>query len=450
MARPPIRKLAIASAAIASSGATTLVFNVAAARMLLPKDFGEVAREWSVAMLVAQLTMAGVSPALARHVGQAGNDGERWAQTRGALRLLWLSALVCSLAYPALAFAGLAPVSASSLLAGWAVTVIYPVYFGMKSLLFVLDRIPLYAKLEVGSDLIFYGLLALFVVEAPHWVVSSFALAYGCFVITVTRVIAYRAECRTTVAVSASLIRYVGFAMLSTYASVARFPAVIAVAGVVTGSVISGHVSALLALLTPLLLIPQAASILTFASFARQRSPDEDQGLRGTVRLAFAVTMGPVVIGVIAARPILVLIYGSQFASLAGSFSILLLGLGPMIVGMPIGNALAGGGAVRTTALIAIPGFLLTIALACVGGELDAGPGILIGTGLGLAINGIALAVVGMARLNLQFKDFADGLLLVAVGAVALVQPMIAAVVGVLAVAVLLVRHLHLREAALR
>jgi hypothetical protein len=39
-------------------------------------------------MLVAQLTMAGISPALARHIGQRERDSERWSQARGGLRLL--------------------------------------------------------------------------------------------------------------------------------------------------------------------------------------------------------------------------------------------------------------------------------------------------------------------------------------------------------------------------
>lgn len=445
-----MRKLVITSAAIASSGATTLVFNVSAARSLLPAEFGDVAREWSVAMLVAQLTMAGASIALARHIGQAGDDDARWSQAWGGLRLLWSCSLICSLAYPALAAAGLAPLSVSSVLAGWAVAVIYPVYFGMKSFLFVLDRIELYAKLEFASDLIFYILLVLLLTEFPKWVMGSFALAYGCFVIVVTRIVAQRAVRKTKVEVRAPLVRYTGLAMVSTYASVARFPAVIALTGVVTGSIVSGRVFALLALLTPLLLVPQAASILTFASFARSRNPYEDQSLRTTVRLTFIVTMVPIVIGVIAAHPILVLIYGSQFGPLAGSFGVLLLGLGPMVVGMVVGNALAGAGAVGTTAAIAIPGFLLTLILACLGGELHGGPGILIGCGVGIAVNGIILAGVGMVRLNLQFKDFVGGLFLVAVGGVALLQPGLATAIGGLVVAVLLFKHIHMREVALQ
>jgi O-antigen/teichoic acid export membrane protein len=450
LSRARTRKLALTSAAIASSGATTLIFNVAAARSLSPIEFGDVAREWSTAMLVAQLTMAGISPALARHIGQRERDGERWSHAWGGLRLLWICALACSLLYPVLTVVGLAPVSIASIAAGWAVATIYPIYFGMKSFLFVLDRVKLYAKLEFAADALFYILLALLLTQAAQWVVASFALSYGCFVIVVARIVAHRASIKAKVAVSVPLVRYTGFAMLSTYASVARFPAVVVVAGVVTGTTTAGQVSALLALLTPLLLVPQAASMLTFATFARARTADEARDLPATVRLTFTVTMVPIVLGVLLAPTLLAGIYGSSFATLAPAFGVLLLGLGPMVAGMPIGNALAGSGAVKTTAAVAIPGFLVTVSAAAGGGYMSGGSGLLVGCGIGTALTGVALALIGAARLELRFKDFADGLLLMAVGAIALFQPLAAVAAGALAVGALAFRHLHMREVAVQ
>jgi O-antigen/teichoic acid export membrane protein len=449
MDRLGVRRLTITAVAIASSGATTLLFNVAAARTLSAISFGEVAREFSVAMLVAQLTMAGMAPALMRHSGQGDGDEKRWSRARGGIPLLCLSSLMCALAYPLLALAGLAPVSAASLIAGCAVAVVYPIYFGLKSFLFVLNRVETYAKLEFTTDALFYAILATLLAIASSWAVASFALAYGCFVGVAIRVISRRASIPSKVRLDKPLLSYAGFAMLGTYASVARFPAIVAATGIVVGTVASGHISALLALITPLLLIPQAASILTFATYARVRGPNETGDLSATLRLTFTGAMIPIVIGVIASHFIVTTIYGPSYGALAPAFAVLLLGLGPMVAGMPIGNALAGSGHVRLTAAVAIPGFLLTVAMACAGGALDGASGILLGCALGVALNGLVLAIISIARLNVHLDDFLGGLLLMGVGGIGLVEPYAALAAGLAMAAGVVVVRLRTREARL-
>src|SRR5262249_7682317 len=139
-------------------------------------------------------------------------------------------------------------------------------------------------------------------------------------------------------------------------------------------------------------------------------------------------------------------IYGTQFGVLTGAFGILLLGLGPMIAGMPIGSALAGAGDVRATAAVSVPGFVLTVVMACIGGELNGASGILVGCGLGLGLSGVALAIVAVPRLNLRLEDFAGGLLLAGVGVIALIDRYIA-VAAVMALMVAAIAwHARTRE----
>ena len=57
-----VQRLGLTTIALASSGSTTLLFNLICVRVLSPGAYGNVARTFSLGMAVAQLTMAGSRP----------------------------------------------------------------------------------------------------------------------------------------------------------------------------------------------------------------------------------------------------------------------------------------------------------------------------------------------------------------------------------------------------
>ena len=150
-ARASARRLALTTAAFAFSGGTTLVFTLVLVRVLSSNAYGDVARTYSLGMAVAQLTMAGLAPAVAREVANGRDDDERFSRARGALRVL---AVVCGLVsclYIPLALAGLGPTPSGQMLLGWALAFVYSLYFGVKPILFALDWSRRYAALGSPS-----------------------------------------------------------------------------------------------------------------------------------------------------------------------------------------------------------------------------------------------------------------------------------------------------------
>ena len=99
-------RVGLTTVALAASGSTTLLFNVVLARRLSVAGFGEVARTYSIALAVAQITMAAVAPAArVRGLTQTGRFDEARELRREANAAL--KALPVA-AFPAVAPAALA------------------------------------------------------------------------------------------------------------------------------------------------------------------------------------------------------------------------------------------------------------------------------------------------------------------------------------------------------
>ena len=128
------------------------------ARALSPDQYGEIARAFAVSMAVAQLTMASIAPALARLVAGAPDDERRFDLAPSAIKVIaWVSALVACLYIP-LALAGFVPHGPALFFGGLALAFVYATYFGIKMILFALDRSPDLRATGVLSDALFFAL----------------------------------------------------------------------------------------------------------------------------------------------------------------------------------------------------------------------------------------------------------------------------------------------------
>ena len=154
-------RVALTTLALAASGSTTLLFNIVLARRLSVAGFGEVARTYSIAMAVAQITMAAVAPAIAWRVAQEGSEEDPLARPRIArrparCRRLYVVPLPCG------GSAGLAPLGEALRRRRLGRRARLPDYFGLKVVLFALDQYRAYARLEFLSDGIFFACLLAF------------------------------------------------------------------------------------------------------------------------------------------------------------------------------------------------------------------------------------------------------------------------------------------------
>jgi O-antigen/teichoic acid export membrane protein len=414
--------LIVPTLALAASGSTTLGFNIVLARVLEPSQYGELARAFAVAMAVAQLTMASVAPAMTRLVALAPDDPQRFDRAPSGIRVVGACSAIGAVLYVPLAFAGLAPDSALLVLGGISLAVIYATYFGIKMILFALDRIRSYALLEFASDVVFFAFLALFVATKAEAALFAFALAYGLFIVVAWRYIRARAESPTRVPLDRDVARYSALSLVSTYASVARFPFVIAIAGLVGNSIVSARIALVLSLVMPLFLLPQAAGAVTFADVARNPDGDTDR-VRQMVRVIGLLSSLLAAFAAILARPLLETIGGSAYGPGATSLMLVLFCLVPQLAAIPIGNAAAAKGGIGIKAAISAFGLVLAVVTAALAVPRFGVIGAAAAVGAGMATAGSLSLAYGFRHFDLRVSDLAGSAVIVAAGVIAVAAP---------------------------
>jgi O-antigen/teichoic acid export membrane protein len=417
-------RVGLTTVALAASGSTTLLFNVVLARRLSVAGFGEVARTYSIALAVAQITMAAVAPAIAWRVARERSDEDRYSRARASLVLLFAAVVCASFCFFVAVLAGLAPSGPVFVAGGWLFTIVYPTYFGLKTILFALDRSRLYARLEFLSDGIFVVFLLAFAVLAPRAGMVTFSIAYGVFVFLAVRFIGRSSSRESAAGLGAGrpLVRYGLLAGAATYSSIVRFPLAVVVAGAVAGATAAGPVAAVIALTMPLFLVPQAAGILTFAGVARS---DEEAHLlvRRGVRSVAVATAVFASAAIVLAPHVIPRLLGPRYADTVGPFVVLVACLVPQLIATPIGNALAGEGAVGLSAAVSVAGLIVALAGAAAGAGFDGVDGALFGLGISAVLTGCTLLLVGIRRYALRVRDLVPAFLVVVAIAIEPVSP---------------------------
>lgn len=389
------------------------------ARRLGPHAFGEVARTYSLGMAVAQITMASISPALSYVVGRGDDDRHRGEMSRSALRIIGVASVVVAVLYLPLAFAGFAPTSGASLALGPLLAFVYALYFGMKLQLFVLDKVTFYAIAELATDVLFFALLALLAWTDPAIGVLTFVVAYGLFVIVIGAYLHRGAERAAPIDIRRQVLRYASLSFVGAYSTVARFPLVVGLTGLLASSAASGKIAAIFAIVMPLFLVPQAASMLTFATVARSKGQEEHGAVREMTSVVTVFSTAALLAGALFAHDIVQIVLGKEYVSAATAFVIVAIGVAPQLASLPVGNAISAEGNVGLNAAIALLGGPVAIA-GCVIMIPPLGlEGAAIGVSISHAAMGCALLYFGHRRFRLSLGDLAFAALVLGVGVLA-------------------------------
>jgi O-antigen/teichoic acid export membrane protein len=201
------------------------------------------------------------------------------------------------------------------------------------------------------------------------------------------------------------------------------------------GSVTAGRLAAVLAVIMPLFLIPQAASILTFADVARAAGQDASSQVRLMCRVAGWAAAATVSGCCLFAHELVRILLGSRYGTEATDFTILILCVTPQILALPIGNALAAEGRVALTASLSIASFVvMLVGLAFLVPNHQALGGA-IAFGLSMLAGGTCLIVAGYKRFGLGFWEIAGGPTGVALGGIAVTlnrSPLLLRIAGLL------------------
>lgn len=409
-------RLGLTTVALASSGATTLIFHLVLARRLGPHAFGELARVYALGMAVAQITMASISPALSYVVGHGEDDAHRAAMARSALRITGVASLFVAVLYVPLALVGFAPTSTTSLVLGPLLAFIYALYFGMKLQLFVLDKVTFYAVAELAVDALFFALLALLAWTNPAIGVLTFVIAYGLFVIVVAGKIRAGAPRREPIDIRRQVARYASLSFVGAYSTVARFPLVVGLTGILASSAAAGKLAAIFAIVMPLFLVPQAASMLTFATVARSKGNEEHEAVRQMTSVVTVFSTAALLVCALFPHEIVQIVFGKEYLSATTAFVIVAIGVAPQLASLPVGNAISAEGNVGLNAAIAALG----VPVAVIGCLIAIPPMGLEGAAIGVTVShvamGCALLYFGHRRFQLSLPDMGFALVAVTLG----------------------------------
>lgn len=412
------RTLVVPTFALAASGSTTLGLNLVLARELDPSQYGQIVRAFAVAMAIAQISMAGIAPAAARLVAQGSDQAARFGRAPGAIRIVVGVSFLTSLLYIPLAVSGLVPEGGWYLFGGLLLSWIYAIYFGIKSILFALDRVHRYAIFELISDVVFFAVLAAVVGRTAEASLMAPVIAYALFILLASRYVRARARERSRVVVDRALLHYSGLALIATYASVARFPIIVAVAGLVGGSLLAAPVALILSLAMPFFLVPQAAGAITFAEVAREPG-SAARRVPEMVRLVGFLAASSAVLAALFAHPALEVVGGESYGSEATALAVVLLALVPQLATIPIGNAAAAGNGVRATATISLIGFAISVAGATIAVPAFDALGAAVAVATASVVSAVLLAWYGIRRGMVRFTDFQPTILIMLAGVIA-------------------------------
>lgn len=417
-ASPLVRKVGLTTIALGVSGATTLVFNVVLAQTLSQHAYGDTARTLALAMAIAQITMASFAPAIARRVARGKGQEERERRAVSGFRILGVLSVIAAVAYGPLAVLGFAPSSALDIVIGTLIAAIYSSYFGLKVILFSLDWVTRYAKLEIACDVLFFLTLAGLVLVAPSAAGMTFVVAYAVFLIVGARWL--RGIAPSRIRIDASLVRFSALAFVGTYSVTAQFPLCIALVGALQDSAESARLAAVLAVVMPFYLVPQAAGMITFAEVARSgEGEDPSAAVRGAVRLVGAISALAALAAVVVGGPVIAVLLGPDFRDMAPTFTLIVCALVPQLAATPIGHALVAGGGVAVKSALAFVGLVLSIVATLIFVPSHGAPG----AGIGLAAATLFMGVVslgfGRRYYALQFRDVAPFLSILAIAGIA-------------------------------
>lgn len=212
-------------------------------------------------------------------------------------------------------------------------------------------------------------------------------------------------------------------------------PVTVALTGATAGSAAAGRIAALLAILMPLFLLPQAAAVLSFADVARDRAGGCDAGASVRLMCRTSAWISALIIPAccLFGREAIDIVLGPDYRSALTGFLVLILCLAPQLAALPVGQALAARGAVVANATCALSGFAVLVvglyALAATHGALGAA----IAFGASMIVTGTTVLYLGHRRFGIGWREVSGSAAAIVLGlaAVALDETALATRAGI-------------------
>lgn len=332
--------------AMAASGGVRLVFSILIGRSFGPNELGHANVGLSTAIFATLVSSPGLGQSVARQLAWGGSvtAGPRAARLlRGGAVVHHALCLVLSIAVAVLAGSD----RAEGLMLG-AVTLSYGGYTYYKAVLYGLDRVASYVRLEFFWDAVFLSCLAAVVLlQATAMVLAPMVVLYGGFaVLAALRLRSPRGAGRSgTVAVVRGLLPFAVAVAIGTASSTGFLQLSMVFASRAEPGHGAGLFAAALTLVTPAYLLPRALSTVMFPAMARASGREDRDAVRtqlktGTQMLSSGLLPGFVVAGGLASV-IVTTFYGGAYEAAARVLVLMAWATWVSIASVPSVNALS-------------------------------------------------------------------------------------------------------------
>jgi O-antigen/teichoic acid export membrane protein len=369
-----LRSGLLAMVGLVALGGTRVIHGTLVSRATDKQTFAEVGTLIGLAMAASLFLPGGLSSAASKFIPFHRGKGDP-AAARAAHRLLTLVGLGCAVGLGALvgAFAALVlHVSLSGAVAVALLTAVFSMYSVAKGALYGFDRVVPYTWLEIAGSVVALVATIAVVASGSHAYLAPLIIGYAVLMIGsvwVLRPRPHEQRLRLGVTDRREIAGYVGLASVGGLASAGLLQLLPLLAGWFTSADEVAYFAAGVTLVAPLYFLPRALGMALFPEMARAHGAGDVDTVRRHADIstrALLVLLAPVfAVGILVARDVMVLFFGTAYAPGAAVLQVLLAATYLSVIQVAAVNVLSSGTRreVRIPVFSAVAGSVVCLAL---------------------------------------------------------------------------------------
>lgn len=340
------RNTSITLYALGISGVGSVIFNSVIARRWGQGMLGQVGSLEAAATWVGLLATSGLGAATSRYVAESASLESSKERTRSVWTSLLLALGLVVILIPGIFILGVLISGTNGqppypMFPAWALATAYSLYTYFKGLYYGQGRVGLYAIAEsLAFIVVLFGLLLMPFAIGSSDLIIVFSVGYSILpVVGFLIVVPWGNQIGIRLADLSRITRYAVVTSIGTAASMGLQYLGIPLTNAIQSNAEAGGYAAALTLLRPTYLIPRALNLVMVPTMAFFWGKGETGSIRLYISTTTKYLVGIMLLmcGVLflAAEPILILVFGSEFKQASSTLTVLLIGAFTTVVSVP-------------------------------------------------------------------------------------------------------------------
>lgn len=368
-----LEKILLSGVGLALLGLARFAFNAVAINVFSEEVAGALNIGLSLAILAALPVTTLLGATTVRFIASARGEGSE-ARATWLFRRLFSAATVITVLTMSALYLGREWIAADRGVEVWLVgealliAAAYGLYQFFRNVLYAVDRVGLYSRLELVAAIAFFGVLGVSAVNGvQEGLLLAFVAGYGTFAVVAMIAERHRLFAPGEPMPMGPLVTFSLYALVGSTASLGVREIAILVAPDRVDFAGVAHLGLCVSLLTPLQFMPRMLRTVVFAQSAEQAGRGDSDALAQSISEVshwLLIANVPLCTALIlVAEPVLTLIGGTPSDANLAVLRVLTLGALVDIMATPATNALPGAGNIRVPAISAIAGLVAAVAI---------------------------------------------------------------------------------------